>query len=298
MKLDDRPPFGSLRDLVLRELQRDKSLLTWNDDTSFTTQILTEVLNSEAYILDPSAVDYLDNLASDLSQEDYYKAIANTRMPFDSVWIEFFSETEEYRDGTHWRDACINGALVTKTPEGINVFASTVLHKVTPWTVLYAGAEVLFQPDGTVSCAKSPISNLYDRMGAAEGFSAEDMLNRDIVASLRVGGVFAILCAILDRPKMIDREPTRPLRKSAKKTLERAGQSIPRYTPSVIRLSKAGFADRQAAPSENTVGQSLARSAHWVRGHMFLARNGKLTWRRSHVRGEGPISGKIHRVIE
>ncbi len=53
------PPFRSLRDLVLKELQRDKSVLVWDDDWSFADDLLAGVLESEAYVLDRPAQDYL-----------------------------------------------------------------------------------------------------------------------------------------------------------------------------------------------------------------------------------------------
>lgn len=78
-----------------------------------------------------------------------------------------------------------------------------------------------------------------------------------------------------------------------------ASREAPAYGMSVIRLSKAGWAERVASAAEHAPGgEKSSRAAHWVRGHMFLARNGKLTWRRSHVRGTGPTSARLHHVTE
>ena len=88
MKHDARPPFRSLRELVLKELQSSRLLLVWDNDATFAEGILHGILDSEAYMLDRSARDYLQDLASGLTIEDYYLSIANTRMPFKSVWVE------------------------------------------------------------------------------------------------------------------------------------------------------------------------------------------------------------------
>ena len=76
MRNSNTLPFRSLRDLVLKELQQDKSLLTWNNDASFTHNTLATLLASEAYLLDRSAVEYLGDLAQGLTIEDYYRSIA------------------------------------------------------------------------------------------------------------------------------------------------------------------------------------------------------------------------------
>lgn len=107
MKKEIHLPFRSLRDVVLKELQAD-SVLTWNGDSSYTDHILPSLLASEAYLLDKSACDYLEDLSSGLSVEDYYRALANTRMPFGTVWIEFVGMSLE-DDGAdrRWRSAAM-----------------------------------------------------------------------------------------------------------------------------------------------------------------------------------------------
>lgn len=298
MRSIDNLPFRSLRDLVLKELQREESVLTWNGDTIYTEHVLSGVLNSEAYLLDESAHDYLLELASGLSMGDYYRALANTRMPFESVWIEFTGLCEKDAITGDPYEPCSDGALIINSTEGIKILTARVLHDVKPWTVLYSGTEVTFGRDGQVLCSKTPIAKLYDRLALAAGYTTEDMLNRDIDTALRIGGIFAVLCAALERPRIFDREPPRPLRKSEVKGHMQASRQIPRYNPSLIRLSKIGWAERGSATRLIEGDENTSRAAHWVRGHIFLARNGKLTWRRSHIRGSGPAAGRVHRVTE
>jgi hypothetical protein len=212
-----------------------------------------------------SARDYLQDLASGLTIEDYYLSIANTRMPFKSVWVEAILDIANDGGETSY------GAFVVDEGDGIKVFVMLALHGEKPWTPIYGGAEVVFHPDGKVSCSKTPISNLYDRMGAAQGFSPDDMLNGDIDKALLIGG----LCATMARPKILDRAPRRPLPKSEAKAFAAAKRKAPRYAPSVIRLSQFGRTERDAKQTGGRAGNA-ARSAHWVRGHLFLARNGRL----------------------
>ncbi|MDO5703571.1 MAG: hypothetical protein Q4G49_00635 [Paracoccus sp. (in: a-proteobacteria)] len=291
MKRDARPPFRSLRDLVVKELQTKNSLLIWNDDPSFAMEKLNAILDSEAYILDRYARDYLHDLASGLSIEDYYRSIANTRMPFELVCVEAILDFPE--DGGETSV----GALVTDEADGIRVFSMMAIHSFKPWAPLYSGAEVIFHPGGQVSCEKTPIAGFNNRMGDAGGLTATDMLNDDIDKSLRIGGLFAILCAALARPKILDREGTRALPKSEARAHVAAGRRPPRFAPSVIRLSRAGRAERDAHSGAGGAA-SAARAAYWVRGHLFLARNGRLTWRRAHVRGGGDPTERVNYVTE
>lgn len=204
MKHDTRPPFRSLRDLVLKELQGERSLLVWDDDPSFATERLATILESKAYILDRYARDYLQELASGLSIEDYYRSIANTRMPFPAVWVEAIFDFPD--DGGETSV----GALVTDEGDGIKVFSVMAIHDYKPWTPLYSGAQVVFHPDGQVSCEETPIAYFNNRMGETGGLTVTDMLNDDIDKSLRIGGLFAVLCAALARPKILERDVARP----------------------------------------------------------------------------------------
>lgn len=285
------PPFRSLRELVLKELQGERPLLVWDNDPGFASEKLNTILESEAYILDRHARDYLQDLASGLSIDDYYRSIANTRMPFQSVWVEAIFDFPD--DGGETSV----GALVTDEGDGIKVFSMLSVHGFKPWTPIYSGAEVVFHPDGHVSCSETPIAYFNNRMGDAGGLSVKDMLNDDVDKALRIGGLFAVLCAALARPKILDREAIRSLPKSEAKAQLAAGRRAPRFAPSVIRLSRAGRSERDAHHGRAGPRQR-PRAAHWVRGHLFLARNGRLTWRRAHVRGGGDPTERINYVTE
>lgn len=285
-------PYGSLRDLVLKELQHDRSLLVWADDRSFADSILSPLLVSEAYILDDMARDYLSDIAGKLTHEDYYQSIAHMRMPFSTVWIET-DIPEEDESGTY---VLTHGALVEATDEGIRVMSVFTTPDIKPWTPVYSGAQITFHRDGTVSPERTPIATLYKRMGERKGYTPEGQLNGDIDRCLRIAGLFSVMCAVLERQDILQREEPQALRKSQVKALKQASREVPRFGTSVIRLSRIGRRERDQMVEQRTAGKGGARSAHWVRGHLFLARNGKLTWRRAHVRGDGAARPHVNRV--
>lgn len=119
----------------------------------------------------------------------------------------------------------------------------------------------------------------------------------DMDSAFRIGSLFAVLCAVMSRPKILERDTARPLPKSEAKAANTAGRRPPRFAPSVIRLSRAGRTEHDAHHQGDRAAIA-ARSAHWVRGHFFLARNGQLTWRRSHVRGSGDPTERVKYVTE
>ncbi len=200
------------------------------------------------------------------------------------------------------------GALVRETEDGVEVMTAYALHDDRPWTTVYSGTQVLFRRDGEVICTKTPISRLYDRMAEAEGYDLEAMLNADVDKALRLAGMLAGLTAILDRPHVegrqavLDREAPRGLRKTESKSYERAGRAAPRVEPGLIRLSKGfGLTQEDRHKTDSGTDSQTGRkgpAAHWVRGHLFLARNGRLTWRRPHVRGDGIAGARVHHVTE
>lgn len=292
-----RPPFRSLRDLVLKELASNQSTLVWNGDRTFADDLLPDISDSEAYILDRSAQEYLAGLSDDLTQEDYFRSIAHLRLPFRSVWIESVFDGDNDHTHPDQKYEVSNGALIRQHEDGTEVMQVTVVHGEKPWRPLYSGTLVLFARDGEVICTKTPISKLYDRMAEADGFSPDALLHGDIDKAVRMAGLFSVMTAVLDRPRVLDREPPHALRKSEVKAYERAGRTAPRQEPSIIRLS-SGFQVEREGPPPGGEKTGIARAAHWVRGHLFLARNGKLTWRRAHVRGEGVPASRVHHVTE
>jgi hypothetical protein len=81
-------------------------------------------------------------------------------------------------------------------------------------------------------------------------------------------------------------DPQRTNKRVAKQYTQRDSVA-PSFDLTMIRLGRAGRAQAVADAAESTDEDRRKRPAHWVRGHFFLARNGKLTWRNRHVRGEG-----------
>ncbi|PZO66683.1 MAG: hypothetical protein DI498_05320 [Paracoccus denitrificans] len=107
-----------------------------------------------------------------------------------------------------------------------------------------------------------------------------------------IAGLSAVMVAghVLNVEK--EQRPSRLLRQR----LTKDDRPVPQFAVTRIDLSKLGldeYHDRHhAAPQKDIhAGRTAAakRRAHHVQGHMFMARNGILTYRRPHKRGEGEL---------
>jgi len=104
-------------------------------------------------------------------------------------------------------------------------------------------------------------------------------------------GIFAELH---NREGMFQAREESTVTRQQRRQAERQGQRLPDRTVTRISLDELGLRHLEAVRGERAgsgEGQG-AKRAHWVRGHMFLARNGVLTWRKPHIRGIGPVLQK------
>lgn len=57
-----------------------------------------------------------------------------------------------------------------------------------------------------------------------------------------------------------------------------------------IDLTRIGERDLEARQNPvSSRGAGGSRRTHWVRGHLFLARNNVMTHRKAHIRGKGEL---------
>ena len=290
------PPFRSLRDLVIRELHKPASLMVWEQDRTEADRLLSAILASEAYVLDRSAHDYLVAMAQGMTRETFYRMLPELEVPFGSVWIEAVHD-DDTAEGEGPKEEMTSGALIRETDEGIEVTHVRTLNDVTPWKLLYSGTRVIFARDGGTICERLPIATFNDALGLQDGIPPENLRQGDIIRAIHILGLLALLASVLERPRTFEVEPSRSLSRGESKRQIQAGSVPPERTPTLIRLSR--YAEpvpiRTEPEGEGTGGR---RAAHWVRGHLFLARNGKMTWRKRHVRGEGVPEPKVRHVTE
>lgn len=111
-----------------------------------------------------------------------------------------------------------------------------------------------------------------------------------------MAGIFAELH---NREGMLQAREENTVTRQQRRQAERRGETLPDRTVTRISLDELGRRHLEAIRGERMgqeAGQGTKR-AHWVRGHMFLARNGVLTWRKPHIRGIGPVLPKERHIV-
>ncbi|ETX13316.1 hypothetical protein OCH239_10765 [Roseivivax halodurans JCM 10272] len=141
----------------------------------------------------------------------------------------------------------------------------------------------LDHPEALTDMAASNPKALQDRLETSEHLSMH---------------VFQVLFAFaaLRREEKVVREEGEPLySRQQRRRAVREGRPLPERTVTRIKLGAEGR--NHLAAMGDAATASGKRRAHWVRGHLFVARNGELTWRRPHIRGVGEVRNTV-RVVE
>ncbi|MEY8118121.1 hypothetical protein AB9F26_07610 [Falsihalocynthiibacter sp. BN13B15] len=291
------------REQVLKDLRNPLNLLIWNRDDTYARDVEKRIKDAFAFYVDPDGVDFLQEGVQKLGEEDFFQAISNMELPFGSIWLEFDAKTE---DGMN--EGRI-GVVADFIPDGLRVFSAQLfkLPEDKGLVILYSGSEVLFKRDGQVEILDNPAAFHQDLLSEREkgrlqrGVPPRDQIGEDTIRQRESDALrYAVRCVALllaisglhRRPEILDVEKSQEPSKRIVKQFERRGEAAPAYGLSVIRLGKEGRAAASIQHEEAKADGRLKRSAHWVRGHLFLARNGKLTWRKPHVRGEGVAIAK------
>lgn len=290
-----------LRDTLLADLALPNNTLIWNGDDSFAQSVEERMLEAKPFHMDKSASKFLLDSAAQLSAEDFYHSIAKVRLPFKELWLEIDASTP---DGKHHGRL---GAVIDYVEDGLRVFGAQLFKfpRNKSLSVIYSGTEVVFAADGTVSLSDTPYAYFQDAVTESDKerltreklrrdapFDAETIRDReqnDLQTATKCVAMAMSLAGLHGRPELVEIcEPTAPSKKVLK-SFEHRGAKPPKFSLSTIKLGKAAAgqlkASLETADDADTVGGK--RTAHWVRGHLFLARNGKLTWRKAHVRGVG-----------
>lgn len=134
----------------------------------------------------------------------------------------------------------------------------------------------------------------------SESDMIDDPLAGDISMATRLAAAVTALSAVFQRRELIEVDAAVRTSKRDRKAAEVAGRRSPDTRVGKISLGKMGRRNLSERIRSGTNGTEHAseRAAHWVRGHLFLARNGKLTWRRPHIRGLGAPLSQVRHVTE
>ena len=86
------------REQVLKDLRKPSSLLISNGDDAFARDIEQRIKGAFAFYVDPAGVDFLQEGVQKLSQEDFFQAVSQVQLPFETIWLEFDAKTEDRKN--------------------------------------------------------------------------------------------------------------------------------------------------------------------------------------------------------
>ncbi|RJL05461.1 hypothetical protein D3P06_06855 [Paracoccus aestuarii] len=303
------PPI--LRDLVFRNLRSSECVLIWEKDERFARDFEKRLVSAQPYLLEPRAIQVLQHFLTKLGAEDFYTAIASMRLPYEEVWLEGDIQTDA--GGRHRF-----GMLVSQSTEGLRCLISSAFwfgdQKI--WYPMHAGTAVTFASDGRVIYEDTPVAHLYDvvqegrepevdqtgrsRTAPVSGDTITERHAKDLGNAIQIAGLLAAFCGLMNKREVLEVDPLREPPRQQQRLYARDKLPAPKFGVARVDLARLGRL-QQRAIIEDTVEEldsdaaypGPRRAAHWVRGHLFLTRNGKLVWRRPHVRG----AGEAHRRL-
>lgn len=285
----------SLKDRYLSQFLRD---IRRADDGAPSESVMIasflarDLLASQTYEFDRASAEVLAELLKE-TKGDIEKLLW-PRLPFETLFLE----------------------LPNVDPEGAEVMSmiGLLIHPVSPdeRAVVVLGetrdalarpmVRVVFDRQGDHRVEYLPggstLAQAYFRkFGISEAVARETAARNGIELYL-MAGIFAELH---NRKGMFRATDSSTVTRQQRRQAERRG-SLPARTVTRIQLDTLGLGHLEAMRAQSGANadrdeKGTPRRAHWVRGHLFLARNGILTWRKPHVRGAGPVVPK-HRLVE
>lgn len=272
-----------LRDAVMKHMPKLSEEMQIGGGLS---DLLVDIIaDAKAVRMDEKAMALIDSYLDDLSQDGYVDMLQNARIAWPSLWIELKID-----------DGSTAGALITQDERGTKSIAFFIEDMDQATRIPPLALVTLDQNrPGSVILQKTPFLDAYAMMEGDE--AAKSMLNEAERQSLRLASIATVFSIMLAHGVMAESSKVQPISKLKRESFARQGVKPPKTRVQKIDLTDLGRRDLDArkAPSSSSDVTKGKRRAHWVRGHIFLARNGKMTYRKPHIRGGGELKvGMTH----
>lgn len=281
---------GLLRDLALEELPHLSTTL--GVGTAHIRLLMRSLCEARAVRLDGKALALVRRHVESVPEDAGIDMLSGLRLPWPRMWLE-----AEYEDG--------NGQGVLLEQEGRTItcgwfaFGKEGKATVVPPPLLFRVDQDTMQVEKSLT----PVGEAL-RRNLGDGHFRELLANcqHEAMAMMAVTAVFTVL---LEQRDLLRIPPAVPAPRALRRRMTREGVDLPVVSVSRIDLGVLGEADYQAhfedlqEPEQCSEGEGSirrARRSHWVRGHLFIARNRQLTYRRPHLRGTGVLLDSVTEV--
>lgn len=280
------------RDVVLKRLiyaKRDGRIIN-HEAQDHTIELIR---TAKAVRLDQDSLALINSYANEIGDQGCRHILATTRISWPLLWFEHDEFDEDGNRDTY--GALFNQTADTKScicfaaqtpPDGKQVSSYRDIicsHRTLQVTPEFEHARAF---DNHFKIENEVLSPRHGETGP--------ILER---VTLRLMERASVLSSLLVNSNLLTYQAERPVSKLKQKAFRKVGETPPAHRVQKIDLTDLGRKMHRLrvldedVEVEGETGTSGKRRAHWVRDHMFVARNGLLTYRKAHIRGLGKLQG-------
>lgn len=270
------------RDDVLKEMMRDRSTHS-GDNLIMHSAMIEEIKRAKALHLDQNALALVNTYANEIGDDGCSTLLRSVPISWPSLWLE---HEEQDEDGVNTYGALL---VQDKDYKTCNIFMRHAGQKG-----IHFSHRSLYCPLGS----NEPMRAFANQFEIANTLEYGDNLERTHPTfdkgAIRLMERASVLSTLLLNSRLLDVTTEKPISTIKRQQFRKAGETPPRANVQKIDLTDLGrvmYKMRVLGEEPEVEGQTGKRRAHWVRDHMFMARNGVLTYRKAHIRGMGKLVG-------
>jgi hypothetical protein len=259
-------------------------------DTKAQNVMIEGIRTAKAVRLDQEALALINNYSNEIGEQGSWHVLRNTPVSWPVLWLEH-DEFDE--NGDLWSF----GALFIQDDE--SKLCISFMKSPDPDKQGYGNFRDIICSHKTLKSSPEDMTvHSSDNHLKVENdmiFKDADAVAKIMVrTTLRLMERATVLSTLLLNSHVLTLDEAQRTSKPKSASFKKAGETAPTHRVQKINLTELGrrmYRMRVLGETESVGGTSGKRRAHWVRDHMFVARNGLLTYRKAHVRGMGKLRG-------
>ena len=285
------------RDAVLKRLAHEKQTNQFIDQKAQGAMI-DKIGRSKAIRLNSDALSLINTYLNELGAEGSLGVVRNTKIAWPMLWVEHDEIDQDGLRSTY--GAYIEQNDETKTCNTFFRLDSDKHGDETRSGIICSYRSIISWMDQERLVSADNHFKIEHEMKYPVQADTQQIMNR---MTLRMMERAAVLTTLIMNSDLLRLPTAAPVSKLKQKSFRKHGQTPPARNVQKIDLTEMGrrmYHMRVLGDTgelDGTAAVKGKRRAHWVRDHMFVARNGILTYRKAHVRGLGKLKGGEAKVV-
>jgi hypothetical protein len=285
------------RDAVLKRLGQEKRENPYIDQKA-QGDMIEGIRMAKAIRFNSDALSLVNTYLNELGAEGSLGVVRNTKIAWPMLWLEHDEIDEDGMRSTYGAYIEQNGSAQT-----CNMFFRLDSDKYgdeSPRGIICSYRSIISRLDQEDIVSRDNHFKLEHDMKYPGHNETQTIMNR---MTLRMMERAAVLSTLLVNSDLLRLPAAAPVSKLKQQSFIKIRQTPPAHNVQKIDLTDMGRTMYRMRVLGDTGELDDApavkgkRRAHWVRDHMFVARNGILTYRKAHVRGLGKLKGGEAKVV-